>query len=184
MRRRQAEIGLSVAAVFLVAITADAQTRPQPFPKPGQPSTARPSPPPPQDFPPQRSTPLPPQDTSEPAPGSLGVPIHESAQYLTSYDAGKGQRFYLYGTNASFSEIVQFYRTSLRQRGDLVFPQPPIHQFDLGRFRDETMAFPPSVTVKDYTWGGSQGYMNPNRGVQPERFATIIQIVPNPVGNK
>ena len=124
----------------------------------------------------------PPRDASEPAAGSLGVPIHESAQYITSYDAGRGQRYYLYGTNATFAEIVQYYKTALKQRGDLVFEQPPIHQFDIGRFREETMAFPPSVTVKDYTWGGSAGYLNPKRGAQPARFATIIQIVPNPPG--
>ena len=29
--------------------------------------------------------------------------------------------------------------------------------FDVGRFREETMAFPPGVTVKDYTWAGSAG---------------------------
>jgi hypothetical protein len=54
--------------------------------------------------------------------------------------------------------------------------------FDTGRFREETMAFPPSVTVKDYTFGGSQGYLNPKRGAKPARFATVIQIVPAPPG--
>jgi hypothetical protein len=44
------------------------------------------------------------------------------------------------------------------------------------------MAFPPSVTVKDYTSGGTGGYLNPKRGAKPERFPTIIQIVPNPPG--
>ena len=39
--------------------------------------------------------------------------------------------------------------------------------FDTGRFREEAMAFPPSVTVKDYTWGGKGGYLNPIRGGQP-----------------
>ena len=38
------------------------------------------------------------------------------------------------------------------------------------------------MTVKDYTWGGSQGYLNPKRGGTPERFRTIIQIVPVPPG--
>jgi hypothetical protein len=52
--------------------------------------------------------------------------------------------------------------------------------FDIGRFREETMAFPPSVTVKDYTWGGSAGYLNPKEGGEPARFKTIIQIVPAP----
>ena len=50
--------------------------------------------------------------------------------------------------------------------------------FEVGRFRDETMAFPPGVTVKDWTAGGSQGY--PKRGAQPVRFPTVIMIVPPP----
>jgi hypothetical protein len=32
--------------------------------------------------------------------------------------------------------------------------------------------------VKDYTWGGSPGYLNPKRGAEPARYKTIIQIVP------
>ena len=51
--------------------------------------------------------------------------------------------------------------------------------FDIAEFREESMAFPPSVTVKDYTWGGAVGYLNPKRGATPARFKTIIQIVPN-----
>ena len=66
----------------------------------------------------------------------------------------------------------------LKQKGDLVFEEPPVHMFDLAKFKEETMAFPPSVTVKDYTWGGSEGYLNPKRGATPARFRTIIQIVP------
>jgi len=140
---------------------------PQPFPKPGQ----QPAPAKPTDQP---------QGPGEPAEGVLGVTVYPAAQFITSYDAGKGQRYYLYGTTASFAEIVQYYRNTLRTRGDLVFEQPPVHQFDLGRFREQTMAFPPSVTVKDYTWGGTKGYLNPTPGAQPQRFPTIIQIVPNP----
>ena len=52
--------------------------------------------------------------------------------------------------------------------------------FQIGRYREETMAFPPGVTVKDWTWGGSQGYMNPKRDAQPGRFPTIVMIVPAP----
>jgi hypothetical protein len=33
--------------------------------------------------------------------------------------------------------------------------------------------------VKDYTWAGSAGYINPKRGATPARFKTVIQIVPN-----
>jgi len=70
----------------------------------------------------------------------------------------------------------------LKQKGELIFEEPPVHMFEIGRFREETMAFTPSVTVKDYTWAGSLGYLNPKRGATPERFKTIVQIVPNPPG--
>ena len=106
------------------------------------------------------------------------MPLYPAAQFITSYDAGRGQRYYLYGTNAPYADIVQFYKNTLRQRGDEVFEQPPVHQFDLGRFREETMAFPPSVTVKDYTWGGSAGYLVAQRGGKSLRYPTVIQIVP------
>ena len=94
-------------------------------------------------------------------------------------DAGRGQRYYLFGSTASFGDLVTYYRGVLKDRGELVFDAPAVHMFDTGRFREESMAFPPSVTVKDYTWGGSGGYLNPIRGAQPARFPTIIQIVPN-----
>ena len=97
-----------------------------------------------------------------------------------SFDATRGQRYYLFGSNAAFLEIVNYYKTVLKQKGELIYEEPAIHQFDIGKFKEETMAFPPSVTVKDYTWGGSAGYLNPKRGKQPARFKTIIQIVPNP----
>ena len=170
---------LPVLLTVTVTAAVAAQAVPQPFPKPGQPQTAPPSPPAavaPAPAQPQGAQ----QDPAAPPDGSLGVTVYPTAQFITSYDAGRGQRYYLYGTTSSFAEIVQYYRTLLRQRGDLVFEQPPVHQFDLGRFREETMAFPPSVTVKDYTFGGRGGYLNPKRGAQPERFPTIIQIVPAP----
>lgn len=168
---------------LLCMTTALAGQVPKPFPKPGQPPAQPPAaqaPAAPQSAQPvQQGTPA--KDASEPADGSLGVTIYPAAQFIGSFDAGSGQRYYLYGTTASFAEIVQYYRTLLRQRGELVFEQPtPIHQFDLGRFREETMAFPPSVTVKDYTAGPGGGYLNPKRGAQPQRFPTIIQVVPNP----
>ena len=107
-------------------------------------------------------------------------PVHPAAQFLASYDAGRGQRYYIYGSTTPFAELVAFYRTQLRERGDLVFEQPPTHMFSVGRFREETMAFPPGVTVKDWTWGGSQGYPNPRAGATPGRFPSIIMIVPPP----
>jgi hypothetical protein len=62
----------------------------------------------------------------------------------------------------------------------MVFDEPPTHMFEVGRFRAETMAFPPGVTIKDWTWGGSKGYPNPKPGGVPERYPTIIMIVPPP----
>ena len=171
-----------IPALLVASITlaADSQV-PQPFPKPGQPQPPAPASPKPQaPAPVERQLPAAPQDPAAPPESALPAPVYPTAQFITSYDAGKGQRYYLYGTTATFAEMVQYYRSVLKQRGELVFEQPPVHQFDLARFREETMAFPPSVTIKDYTWGGRGGYLNPKRGAQPERFPTIIQIVPHP----
>jgi hypothetical protein len=108
----------------------------------------------------------------------LGVPIFPNAQFLASYDAGRGQRYYLFGSASSFVELVTYYRTILKQRGELVFDVPATHQFDVGRFREDTMAFPPGVTIKDFQSAVSEGYPNPKPGGQPARFRTVIQIVP------
>ena len=87
------------------------------------------------------------------------MPIYPSAQYITSYDAGRGQRFYLFGVERAVRrDRSRSTATALKHKGDELFESPPTHQFEIGRFREETMAFPPSVTVKDYTWGGSAGY--------------------------
>jgi hypothetical protein len=115
-----------------------------------------------------------------PTAATLGFPIYPSAEYITSYDAGRGQRYYLFGSTASYAELVTFYRTQLRDKGDQVFEQPPTHMFSIGRFREETMAFPAGVTIKDFTWGGSQGYPNPAPGAATAKFPTIIMIVPPP----
>ena len=116
----------------------------------------------------------------EPDAAALGVPLYPGAQFLTSYDAGRGQRYYLYGVTAPFADLVTFYRGQLKERGTLVFEEPATHMFEVGRFREETMAFPPGVSVKDWTFGGSQGYPNPRRGAQPARFPTVLMIVPPP----
>lgn len=172
---------MTLCAVLLLAPVGVLSQSPQPFPRPGAP---RPSTPPataPAVEPPQ------PGGTPQPAAGdptevTLGMPIYPGAQFLASYNAGRGQRYYLFGVNSDFAQIVTFYRTVLKQRGELVYEEPPIHMFDVGRFREETMAFPPGVTVKDYTWAGGAGYLNPKRGAEPARFRTIIQIVPPPAG--
>lgn len=110
----------------------------------------------------------------------LGAPIYPSAVYLTSYDAGRGQRFYIYGVTVPYADLVNFYKTVLKTKGDELFEAPPTYFFETARFRDESMAFAPSVTIKDFTYGGSAGYPNPKKGATPERFPTIVQIVPAP----
>lgn len=177
---------LTMIALLGAALASPAlgQT-PQPFPRPGatqQPPTVPAAPPAPGT--PSATRPLAPSpvtaEPQAPSAATLGMPIYPGAQFLASYDAGRGQRYYIFGASAAFAETVLYYRTQLDERGDLVFKDPPTHMFDLGRFRDETMAFPPSVTVKDWTSGGSQGYPNPTPGAQPARFPTIIMIVPPP----
>jgi hypothetical protein len=166
-------------AAFALAVTAAAQT-PAPFPRPGQtrpqPSQPQPAQPPAAVVPP--ATP-PVTATESGEPQDLGVPLYPGAQFTASYDAGRGQRYYLYGVQSDFLQVVGWYKTTLKQKGDLIFEEPPVHMFEIGRYREETMAFTPSVTVKDYAWAGSLGYINPKRGATPARFKTIIQIVPN-----
>ena len=151
---------------------------PKPFPQPGPPPAAPPrtGTEPPKGPPAPRSNPG--QPEAAPTEATLGVPIYPGAQFLASYDAGRGQRYYIFGTAAGFLDLVAYYRTVLKQKGELVFDLPATHEFDVGKFREEAMAFPPGVTIKDYQSDVSAGYPNPRRGGQPERFPTLIQIVP------
>ena len=167
----------------LIASVAFAQT-PQPFPRP---NTQKPAQPPPTQPAPTTTAPAPTQAPKAPQPpgngpseAELGAPLYPSAVYIASYDAGRGQRFHIFGALVPYADLVGFYKTVLKQKGDELFDSPPTYQFETARFRDESMAFPPSVTIKDYTFGGSAGYPNPKKGATPERFPTIIQIVAAP----
>jgi hypothetical protein len=127
--------------------------------------------------------PAPPQPAAaRPTEAELGVSIYPTAVFLRSYDAGRGQKYFVFGVNAPFAEMVTYYRNILKEKGNLVFEVPATHVFEIGRFREETMAFPPSVTVKDYAFSGSGGFPNPVPGGTPDRFPTLIQIVPAPAG--
>lgn len=174
---------MSALALLFVTILTQQAPVPRPFPEPGSSQPARPAPPPPRPpaspaRPPATTPVTTPADPNAPTEATLGVPLYPGVQFIASYDAGRGQRFYLFGSSAAFEVLVSYYRTLLKQRGELVFAVPATHEFDIGRFRDETMAFPPSVTIKDYESAVSQGYPNPKPGGQPPRFPTIIQIVP------
>ena len=156
---------------------------PQPFPgAPRPPQPARPAPaPPPTTAPPAATAPprsAPGAPEGAPTEATLGLPIYPGAQFITSYDAGRGQRYYIFGSAASFVDLVGYYRTALKDKGELVYDVPATHEFDVGKFNENTMAFPPGVTIKDFQSDVSQGYPNPKPGGQPARFPTIIQIVP------
>ena len=115
-----------------------------------------------------------------PSEATLGFPVYPSARFLRSYDAGRGQRYFLFGTQSTFADMVNYYRLLLDEGGDRVFDAPATHIFEMGRFREESMAFPPGVTIKDYTWNGAEGYLHAGGEAGPERYPTIIQIVPAP----
>ena len=175
----------------LLGALAFGQT-PQPFPQPGgrstsQPRTPAPAPPPSQQpaAPPVAAPPVQTQSPSSasqsetaPTEAMLGVPIFPNAQFIASYNAGRGQRYYLFGTASSFVDLVNYYRTILKQKGELTFEVPATHEFDIGKFDEDRMAFPPGVVIKDFQSDVSPGYPNPKPGGQPARFPTIIQIVP------
>ena len=184
-------------AFILVALLAAVPQAPvpQPFPRPGptQPSAppARPAqpsaPPPPPAAPAQPAPARPPAaPPATPAPAAagapteatLGLPIYPAAQFIASYDAGRGQRFYLFGSAAPFTDLVAYYRTTLKQKGEVVFDVPATYAFEVGKYREETMAFAPGVTIKDFQTALSEGFPNPKPGGQPARFRSIIQFVP------
>ena len=181
----------AAAGLLALAQGISAAQTPQPFPRPGEPSRPQPSAPqPPSRQPDTKGVKvLPPEPASttpapaaaapagEPSEQTLGLPIYPGAQFIATYDASRGQQYHLFGVNLDFAQIVAYYRTALKQRGDLVYDAPPIHMFEVGRFREETMAFPPGVTVKDYS---PEGYLSLKQPETPQRFRTIIQIVPAP----
>jgi hypothetical protein len=180
---------VAVIATFAALSMAAAAQTPQPFPR-GTPPAPTPAPqpapraaqPPPPPAAPAAAPAAAPVDPATPSEATLGLPIYPSAQFIASYDAGRAQRYYIFGSTASFADLVTYYRTQLKDKGDLVFQDPPTHMFEVGKFNNDTMAFPPGVTIKDFTSGGSQGYANPKPGAQPARFPSVIMIVPVPPG--
>lgn len=178
MRSNRLWMFVAVAANLAVAMSASAAlaqppvARPQTPPAAAAPATAKGAAPKPAAAP---------ADTPPPA-SALGAPVYPSAQYLASYDAGRGQRFYLYGSTQPFAELVAYYRTILKDKGELVFDAPATHQFDVGRYKETDVEFTPGVTIKDYTWGGSQGYRNTKPGASPSFFPTVIQFTSPPPG--
>ena len=158
------------AVVMALSATLLAQNPPRPRPFPG---TAAP-PAAPATPATSSSTQTRPQSASvDPA---TGVPLYPGAQLLNKFAASPNQSFYIYGTSAAYVTVVEYYKTVLKEKGRQLF-DGPMHQFDLGKFRKETMTLPPAVTVKDFTWNGREGYLHVT-GRQMVKYPTVIQIVP------
>jgi hypothetical protein len=184
----------SVASLALAAGGTHAQAPPVPVPRPfpGAPGPAattttrdKPTPATSSSGGPQTAAPQAPAGPLTPVtaqaaaldPLLSGIAIFPTADFLDSYDAGQGQRYFIFGTSASFLDVVAYYKTTLRNGGRELFKTPGMQQFDLGRFQEQSMAYPPSIVVKDYVWDGSVGYLYV-KGRQEKRYPTVIQIVP------
>jgi len=188
----------SLAAVLVAAVAvgaADAQppvARPQPPPpppgaktpvKPGAapapaqaPATPREAgtkPSPPAAVP--ASMPRPAAVDGPPTACQQGAPVMSGAQYLESYDAGMGQSFCLYGSAQTFTEVVLYYRTVLKDRGELVFDVPATHMFEVGRFKESEVAFPPGVTGEGLHLGRLARLHEPETRRDAGVLPTVIQ---------
>jgi hypothetical protein len=165
----------ALAALALAVAPAQDPPRPRPFPGSAPPpssSTSSSQPATPSGAAPQTAAA---QGAVDP---DTGVPLYPDAVLIGKFEAGPGQPFYLYGSQSSYTNIVEFYRGALKDRGRALFGGP-MHQFDLGRYRRETMVLQPAVTVKDYTWNGREGYIHVD-GLATTKFPTVIQIAPAP----
>jgi hypothetical protein len=128
--------------------------------------------------PPHRVGLSPGQPEAAPTEATLGVNIFPGAQFIASMTPAAGSATTSSDPRRHSSSLVTFYRTILKQKGELVYEVPATHAFDVGRYRRKRWRFPPGVTIKDYLSDVSQGYPNPKPGGQPARFPTLIQIVP------
>src|SRR4051794_8407383 len=93
-----------VCALSTVLVTSIAAQTPQPFPRgsqqpppavrvPPRPVQAPAPAPAPATPPPAVAAPTAPADPATPTEATLGFPIYAGAQFLASYDAGRGQRY-------------------------------------------------------------------------------------------
>jgi len=195
MRVTQRGLAVFCACAIWPTVVA-AQPVPQPFPRPSAPGPTASAPPqapaapvrpaPGQATPaaPARTTARPVAEDAAPSEALLGLPVYPACVFLRSYDAGMGQRYYLFGCDTTYVDLVTYYRNVLRTRGEEVYEAPPVYMFEVGRFREETMAFPPGVTVKDYTWGGGSGFLDARLSAQGRRYPTVLQFVPVPAADR
>ena len=96
---------LAIAAVVSLGVTSASAQTPVPFPKPGQPQKPAPQSPP-SGTPERPGSPATAPAANQPTEAMLGMPIYPGADFIASFDAGRGQRYSIFGTNATFAEIV------------------------------------------------------------------------------
>ena len=149
----------------------DTGAQPQPPAPPANPPTAAGQPAPPPVDAPSRTP-----DSARPKPARAADLSGRAV--LASYDAGRGQRYYLFGIDRVVRRAGRVLPHGAEAARRLVFDVPATHKFEVGRFREETMAFPPGVTVKDF----SRRCRRATRTRSPARSRRgsrrIIQIVP------
>src|SRR4029079_13744048 len=91
---------------------------PQPFPRSGNQTAPAASPAPPSGpTPGAAGSQLPPAGV--PADVAAGLPgvMYPSSQLLQTFELGRSQRCFLYGTNASFAEVLAYYKQQLKDSG-------------------------------------------------------------------
>ncbi len=178
---RMQRVGFTIIVVFAAGWLQLAAQTPQPFP--GRPAPPRPSPAPPK-------TATPPPTTTPAAPATRRAKAgaaNRSRSGISDLSKRPVHRHLRRRARAAIPFVRQ--RNAVRGAGQ-VLPERVEDKgharvrcsgrplFEVGRFREETMAYPPGVTIKDYTWNGSAGYLNPEKNGKPARFPSIIQIVP------
>ena len=112
-------------------------------------------------------------------PGDARLACLPGAQFLASCDAGRGQRYYLFGTNATFAEIVAYYKTYLKDGGERVYDDAgaPVGSRTVRRRNNGVSA---GHHGQGLCLGRVEGLAQPKPNANPARFVTIIQIVPAP----
>ena len=94
-----------IAAACLFAQTTTPLPKPAPFPTSTPPSTAKPAP----QTQKTPGAPAVPQDGGTIDPHLAGVPIYPGAELLSSFDAGRGQWVFTFGSDMPFSDISAYY---------------------------------------------------------------------------
>src|SRR5688500_4885638 len=101
-----ARVFFTYFAVSAMTMSVLAQT-PQPFPRPGAAPPPAAAAPPPQPATPPPAV-APPVDPGAPTEATLGFPIYPTAQFIASYDAGRAQRYYVFGATTPYADLVAY----------------------------------------------------------------------------